>query len=206
MKLRLLNAGHQALGYLGYLLGHRTTDEACRDDDLVALVLGYMEHEATPTLAPVSGIDLLDYRRSLLERFGNASVGDTLARLCAESSDRIATFLLPVVRDLLDRGGSVDRAALVVAAWARYAEGVDEVGDPIEVVDRCVNQVRAAARAARSEPVAFLELALFDGLRDDPRFVAAFTRALRSLQDHGARATLRSLRSPARSDEGTIGF
>ena len=54
-----------------------------------------------------------------------------MARLCAESSDRIPKWLVPVIRINLEKGGEIDRSALVVAAWARYAEGVDEQGRPI---------------------------------------------------------------------------
>jgi mannitol 2-dehydrogenase len=191
MKLRLLNAGHQALGYLGYLAGYRTTDEACSDASFRAFVLGYMEHEATPTLLPVPGVDLEDYRRSLVERFANPAVRDTLARLCAESSDRISTFLLPVVREQLARGGPVDRSALVVAAWARYAEGVDEQGEPIVVVDRLLEPVRAAAARSREDPAAFLaELDMFGDLAGSAVFVAAFTRWLQVLRERGARAAV----------------
>ena len=34
--------------------------------------------EVTPLLDPVPGIDLDEYRRTLLERFGNAAIGDQL--------------------------------------------------------------------------------------------------------------------------------
>ncbi len=34
MKLRLLNAGHQALCYFGYLLGYRYVHDAASDDDI----------------------------------------------------------------------------------------------------------------------------------------------------------------------------
>jgi mannitol 2-dehydrogenase len=191
MKLRLLNAGHQAMGYLGYLAGYRTTNEACADASLRAVLLDYMKHEATPTLLPVPGVDLADYRRTLLQRFANPAVRDTLARLCADSSDRIATFLLPVVREQLRRGGPVERCALVVAAWARYAEGVDEHGAPIVVVDRLLEPVRAAAARSRTEPAAFLELTdVFGDLRESPVFVEAFTRWLELLRQRGARAVL----------------
>ena len=193
MKLRLLNAGHQALGYLGYLAGHRTTDEALGDQVMAAFVLQYMEREATPTLLPVPGVDLDVYRRTLLERFGNPAVRDALARLCAESSDRIATFLLPVVREQRARGGDVSRSALVCAAWARYAEGVDEQGVPILVVDRLLEPVRAAAARQRDDPRAFLGLPLFEDLAGDEVFAALFEQHLRSLHARGARATVDDL-------------
>ena len=89
MKLRLLNASHQAIAYLGYLAGYRYAHEVCSDPVFVDLVLGYMEHEGSPTLPEVPGVDLDAYRRQLVERFANPEVRDTLARLAAESSDRI---------------------------------------------------------------------------------------------------------------------
>ena len=196
MKLRLLNAGHQAIGYLGYLAGHRYTDEVCHDDDFAGFLLGYLTHEATPTLPPVPGIDLEGYSRDLLERFGNLAIRDTLARLCALSSDRIPGFLLPVVRDQLAAGGSIERSALVCAAWAHYAAGHDDSGEPITVVDRRLEAVASAAAAAQREPAAFLrDTGVFADLAEDPRFVAAFTAQLRSLQANGSRGAVRRLRA-----------
>lgn len=194
MKLRLLNASHQALCYLGYLTGYRYAHEVCADEVFVRFLLDYMEREATPTLQPVPGIDLEDYRRTLVERFANPAVRDTLARLCAESSDRIPKWLLPVVRENLVAGGEVHRAAAVVAAWARYAEGVDEQGEPIEIVDRLADRLRAAAARQGEDPLAFLrDRELFGDLVDAPRFTEAYLAALESLHRDGARATVERL-------------
>src|SRR3978361_1639117 len=134
MKLRLLNASHQSLCYFAYLAGYRLVHEAAQDPVIAEFLRRYMDSEATPTLHPVPGIDLVEYKRTLLERFANAYVRDTVARLCAESSDRIPKWLLPVVHDNLRSGGPVRLAAATVASWARYAEGVDEDGEPIKVV------------------------------------------------------------------------
>ncbi|GAA5030148.1 mannitol dehydrogenase family protein [Terrabacter aeriphilus] len=193
MKLRLLNASHQALCYLGYLAGYRYAHEVCQDPLFVDFLLGYMEHEGSPTLPEVPGVDLDAYRHELIARFANPEVRDTLARLCAESSDRIPKWLVPVIVRNLETGGDVERSALVVASWARYAEGVDEQGEPIEVVDRIKDRVMAAAARQRQDPLAFLrDRDLFGGLADDPRFTAAYSEALAALHDQGARATLQS--------------
>jgi mannitol 2-dehydrogenase len=193
MKLRLLNASHQALCYLGYLAGYRYAHEVCQDKLFVDFLLGYMDEEATPTLPPVPGVDLDRYKHQLIERFANPEVRDTLARLCAESSDRIPKWLLPVVREQLAAGRGIDRAALVVAAWARYAEGVDEHGEPIEVVDRLKDRVMAAAARSKQDPLAFIrDRDLFGDLAEDLRFAAAYTSALKSLHTVGARASVQS--------------
>jgi mannitol 2-dehydrogenase len=194
MKLRLLNASHQALCYLGHLAGYRYAHEVCRDPLFADFLLAYMEREGGPTLQPVPGVDVDAYRHQLVERFANPEIRDTLARLCAESSDRIPKWLLPVVRDNLAAGGEVARSALVVAAWARYAEGVDERGEPIDVVDRLRERVMAAAARQHDDPLAFLrDRDLFGDLVDDERFTTAYTAALASLHRDGARTTLEAL-------------
>ncbi|TIC82969.1 mannitol dehydrogenase family protein [Nocardioides sp. GY 10127] len=191
MKLRLLNASHQALTYVGYLAGYRYAHEVCSDPLFVDFLLRYMTNEGTPTLAEVPGVDLGAYRLKLVERFANPEVRDTLARLCAESSDRIPKWLVPVIKERLAADGAVDEAALVVASWARYAEGVDEAGEPIDVVDRRKDAVMARAAQQGEDELAFLrDPALFGDLVDDERFTQPYLRALRSLHEHGARATL----------------
>jgi mannitol 2-dehydrogenase len=103
-----------------------------------------------------------------------------------------------VVRDQLETGGPIDRAATVVAGWARYAEGVDDDGRPFDVVDARAEQLTARARRQREEPLAFLaDRELFGDLADDERFAAAFRAALTALHDHGALRTVRSLAGDA---------
>jgi mannitol 2-dehydrogenase len=191
MKLRLLNASHQGLCYLGYLSGYRYAHEVCQDPLFADFLLAYMDREATPTLEPVPGVDLDTYKHQLIERFANPEVKDTLARLCAESSDRIPKWLVPVVRRNLEIGGEVRLSALVVASWARYAEGVDESGEAIEVVDRRKDAVTERAARQKEDPLAFLEdRDLFHDLHDQPRFTEHYVAALESLHARGARATL----------------
>ncbi|MGZ8180184.1 mannitol dehydrogenase family protein [Williamsia sp. SKLECPSW1] len=194
MKLRLLNAGHQTLCYAGYLLGHRAVADATRDPLVAGLLRAYMQTEGRPSLPPVPGVDLDEYIDTLVERFSNDAIGDTVARLCAESSDRIPQWMVPVVRDRLAAGGSVDISAAVIATWTRYAEGVDESGDPIDVVDRRADELTPLARASRDDPRAFVGVRdLFGDLVDAPRFMEPYTRTLTSLRENGTRATLEEL-------------
>jgi mannitol 2-dehydrogenase len=193
MKLRLLNGSHQALGYLGSLAGITFMHDAAQDPLYRAFLLRYMDAEATPTLGPVPGIDLEQYKAELIGRFANPYVRDTLARLCAESSDRIPKFVLPVIRDALAAGGEFRCSATVVASWARYAEGVDDAGEPIEVVDPRREDLMARARRQREEPLAFIaDRELFGDLVDDERFTSVYRAALASLHERGARETVQA--------------
>ncbi|HEX5303914.1 MAG TPA: mannitol dehydrogenase family protein [Streptosporangiaceae bacterium] len=195
MKLRLLNASHQALCYPGYLVGYRLVHEVMTDPLFAGFLLDYMLGEAIPTLRPVPGIDLADYAHQLIERFSNPEVGDTVARLCANASDLIPKFLLPVVREQLAAGGPFTRAAAVVACWARYCEGADESGESVEMDDALAPQLRATALRQGDEPLAFLSdsRSVFGELADDPRFTRVYVGVLGSLRSRGVRTTLADL-------------
>ena len=194
MKLRLLNASHQGLCYFGRLCGYELVHEAAQDPLFHRFLRGYMDDEATPTLDPVPGVDLDEYKDTLLERFSNPEIRDTIARLCAESSDRIPKWLLPVVRVQLARDGPIAHSAAIIASWARYAEGVDEQGAPIAIIDRQRDRVMALAARQREEPLAFIaDRQLFGDLIQHERFVSAYRSTLHSLHERGARATLQAL-------------
>ena len=166
MKLRLLNGSHQALAYFGELLGYEYAHDAAVDDDLRPFVRGYMDDEATPTLPPVPGVDLDEYKDTLLERFANPALRDTVARLGFDAPNRIAQFVLPVVRARLAADEGIERCVAIVAAWARCAADADDRGDP--------------------------ETVLGD-LLDDERFAHPYRETLAALEDEDARAVLRRL-------------
>jgi mannitol 2-dehydrogenase len=168
--------------------------DAARDPLFVEFLRSYFDSEAVPTLRPVPGIDLRVYTRGLIERFANPGVRDTVARLCAYSSDRIPKWLLPVIRDNLRTGGPIRLASATVASWARYAEAVGDCGEAIDVVDNLAGSLVPLARSQRRYPTAFTDNAeLFGDLAQAPRFVEAYRWALDSLHDRGARATLAAL-------------
>ncbi|MGC4935452.1 mannitol dehydrogenase family protein [Gordonia sp. DT30] len=194
MKLRLLNSGHQTLCYFAYLLGYRYVHDAAEDPDIRNLLRRYMTEEGKPTLEPLPGVDVDGYIDTLLERFANPAIADTVARLCQDSSNRIPKWLVPVIGDRLTQHGGVDFAAAVVASWTRYDEGVDEQGDPIDVDDPLADRLVGLARRSRTEPFAFLsEESLFGDLATREEFTTPYLWALETLRTKGARDTLREL-------------
>lgn len=196
MKLRLLNSSHQGLCYFGHLAGYEYVHDATQDPDIAAFLLRYMNEEATPTLDPVEGVDLAAYKAELIARFRNPEVRDTVPRLCAESSDRIPKWLLPVVHDQLAADRPVPMSAAIVASWARYAEAVDEQGNPIDVVDPLRDELVPIAQGQDHDPLAFVKnRALFGELADDPRFTEPYLDVLRRLHTEGSKATVAWLAS-----------
>lgn len=194
MKLRLLNAGHQVVGFAGSLLGHTYVHEAMTDPTVVGFLKQWWDCEAVPSIPPVAGIDVPGYLRTLVERFSNPEVADTLQRLCTDVCARIPTWVVPVVRERLARHQDVRRAAALVACWARYAQGTDDTGRRLVLQDVRAAERAEAAAAERHEPLAFLRARdLFGDLADDPRFTGPYAWALDELSTRGTRAMLAGL-------------
>jgi len=191
MKLRLLNASHQAIAYLGAPLGYVLVDEALRDERLRTYLERYMADEAAPTLGELPGIDLEAYTATLIERFGNPRMRDTLVRLATDGSNRMPTFTLPAIRANLEAGRPVRLGAAMVAAWAEYwaAIGRGELLAP-QVPDD-VHAAELTAAALDPRPAAFVELdVLFGDLGADQTFLAEYLAQRASLVEHGVHATL----------------
>ncbi|WP_019585288.1 mannitol dehydrogenase family protein [Deinococcus apachensis] len=192
MKLRLLNASHQAIGHLGLLAGYTYAHEVCQNPAFVDFLLGYMAQEATPTLRPVPGIDLAAYGKELIARFANPAIGDTLARLVVEGSERIPKFLLPVIREQLASGGEIARSALVVAGWSVYIAAAHEGHFPTLVDPRAEQLTDAVLREAR-QPGAFLELQdIFGDLGQNARFRSAYLEARDRLRREGVTGAIQA--------------
>lgn len=191
MKPRLLYASHQGLCYFAHLMGYRLVRDAAVHPLNAAFLRAYMDEEGSPTLKPVPDIDLDAYKSELIARFSNPSVRDTVPRLCNEFCDRIPKWLVPVIVDQLAAGRSMALSAAIVANWVRYAEGTDELGQPIDVADRLKYPVMQNAAGFAADRNSFLQdCDRFGDLVDEPTFARAYDRALELLHTVGARATL----------------
>ena len=194
MKLRLLNSGHQGLAYMGILAGYTYAHEAMADADIATYLRRYMDEEGSPNLGELPGVDVEEYKDTLIERFANPEIRDTLARLAAESSDRIPKWLVPVINDNLRTGDPVEVSAAICASWARYDEAVDEQGAPLQVVDRFADELKAVAGTQDQDPLAFVRQERFFGsLASQERFTEPYLAALASLHSRGAKETVRRL-------------
>lgn len=193
MKLRILNGGHAAIAYAGALLGHHFVHDAMRDSLIRAFVERLERQEIIPTVPPIFGVDFHAYLASVLERFANPRIGDTIPRLCLDGSNRQPKFILPTIVDRLSAGLTIDGLALEVALWCRYCAGKRDDGSPITVDDENAVRLRQAACQANDDPAAFLAMTdIFVPVGGNEAFAAAFSRALRALRRDGTAATLQT--------------
>ncbi len=191
MKMRLLNASHQAMAYLGYLCGYRYVDDLMSDAQFRVFIARLMDEEVTQHLAPVPGVDLAAYKRTLIERFSNPKVRDQVLRLCFDASSRMPKFLLPTLAQALATGQPAALLTLSVAGWFRFLSGVDETGQPIPLEDQMADDLRQRAVQGKTDPRPLLDVrSLFGDLKENRRFVATLEEMLGTLYQKGAQATL----------------
>jgi len=191
MKLRLLNASHSAMGYLGYLGGYQYIHEIMADNLFREYIRRLMDQEVTPLLAPVPGIDLADYKATLLTRFANPTIKDQVTRICLDGSSKVPKFLLPSLSEALASGGPTTLLTLALAGWFRYLRGEDEQGRPYTIDDPRAAELQALARQGKADPGLLLGLTdLFGDLGQSPTLVAELRRFGEQLDAVGARATL----------------
>lgn len=182
LKLRFLNASHQAIAYLGYLAGYEFAHDAIRDESIREDVKEYMLDEAIKTLEPVPGIDVCEYSNELLERFGNEAIGDTLERLATDGSDRISKFVVPVQRDLLAQKHPSPQTSRIVAAWALVNELVRKGEMPPLAPDRQSAEIQRLFEEANGVPELMVRSEpIFGNLSESEEFANRVAQQYREL-------------------------
>lgn len=192
MKIKLLNGSHLALTYLGFLKGYRFVHETMNDPLFVRYMRAYMDLDVTPQLSSVPGIDLTEYKNTLVERFSNQAIADQLERVCSDGSSKFPKFTVPTINRLIADGRETKRAALVVAAWALYLKGVDEHGETYSIPDprAAFCQALVADDALITQRLLGVEEIFGTAISRSPEFVAAFEWCCNSLREVGVTRTL----------------
>ena len=132
-KLRLLNASHSMLAYLGLTAGRETISDAVAVHDFRAACRRMMLEEALPSISLPAELDGERYCEDVLRRFANPALGHTTAKVGSDGSQKIGLRLLPTIRATLDAGREPRWAALAVAAWMRHVATTAEqdLNDPL---------------------------------------------------------------------------
>ena len=170
MKLRLLNASHLAIAGLGALLDYETVLETIGDPYIRRYMARLMVAETAPTLKSVPGIDLAAYQRTLIERFANPAIRDTVQRI---NADAPINLLLDPLHDRLSIEAPIDLLALGLAAWCQRVKR--EAALPAEGRPMGKAEALLQDRARSSDgPISFLSVEeIFGEIGGDQRLVRA---------------------------------
>ena len=191
MKLSLLNGSHFVMAYLGFMAGFTTVPQLMADPEFRTLVQRMMDDEVAPLLPPVPGIDLADYKATLLHRFENPAIKDQITRLCLNGSGKFPQYLLPSLQRALRAGRPHTLLTLALAGWLRYLTGTDEQGESYSIDDPRAAELQVLAKQGGTDPRPLLALTdLFGGLVQSEPFTHSLAACLAQLYADGARAVV----------------
>ena len=193
MKMRLLNASHLAMGYLGALVGYTYVHEVMQDPLFTKFIEAFME-EVTPVVPIIPGVSLVEYKKVLMERFSNPTIMDQVTRICSEGSAKMPKWVLPSIVELEEQDGSVELLSFVVATWIHYLKrGVDEQGKKLDIVDARAGELTGVAKTIGTDPRPILAVQSIFGqtLPANTSFVGKVERALQRLNIQSAADTMR---------------
>jgi fructuronate reductase len=175
-KLRLLNAAHSTLAYVGLQLGHTYVHEAIADPDLHAFVVAQLRKEAVPSLVQAEGLDPEAYIAAILDRFANAELHHRLDQIAMDGSQKLSQRWLATVEERLALGKGSPLHLTSLAAWVTYTADAPAIAsDPLQelyaviwaeagrdsrqVVARFADELKLFGPALCASPVALAALA-----------------------------------------------
>jgi fructuronate reductase len=196
LKLRTLNGVHSAIAYLGAVAGRDTVADALRMPGMGDAMRHFIADDVAHSLQPPAGVSVLAYGESVLERFADPGIAHRTVQVAKDGSQKLPQRVLHTIADRRACGAVPRWAALVVAAWMRYAQGVADDGSELPLDDPLADEIRTRLSAAPPTAAGAVDALL--GLRavfppelaGDDVFRALLVDWLGSLEKHGVEATL----------------
>lgn len=197
-KIRLLNGTHMALGMIGRLAGYTYAHEAISDPKIRTFIDGFMD-EMIETLPPVPGVDLKQYRASVIDRLSSPFMKDELQRLARNGVDKVDSRFLQAMRDYVAKAPHASGAepaakkmpehlSFAVATWVHYLK----MSSTMEILDDKAMQKRYGEEARKGRnSFAFVAMhpdIFGHDLASSSAFSATFERHLNAID--GARENI----------------
>jgi fructuronate reductase len=198
-KLRLLNAAHSTLAYLGSLLGIETVFQAMQNPLLPGFIEQMMLKEIAPTVDSLPGLKINDYAAAILQRFKNPAIKHYLSQIALDGSLKIPIRILETVKANLAAGRSVRRLCLAIAGWMHFVRTKalqgQKINDPL--ADRLLEIGANCTLDAGNDVGRFMALQEVFGreLPNHSDFIKALTDAYKTLGDGSAAAITHALHS-----------
>jgi mannitol 2-dehydrogenase/sorbose reductase len=191
IKGRMLNASHVMMSYPALVIGLKFVYEAARDELINKFILTFMNSDSIPLITPPSDISLPDYQKSILERFSNLALPDTLARVASDGSNKIPVFHRVTTETLIAKNSDTRRVALNIAAYRKYLTGKNEKGESFTPIEPKLTP-NDLSLLKSNDPLDAFKAAPFASwqLEKSPKVVADYLSAVKIIDEKGMRAAI----------------
>ncbi len=195
MKLSLLNASHTLLSYPAFLSGYRKVDDAMHDDRIARFVRTFMDKDITPYVPAPGQTDLELYKQTLVQRFGNRTVSDQVARLCFDGISKFPVYVMPNLIKMIADKADMTRVAYLIAAYRHYLKyKTDDKGQSFEIAEPWLTAADEQL-ISNDNPTDFLALSAFQStdLKKADSFVQMYLAMVEAIRQQGAMPVLESI-------------
>lgn len=119
IKLKILNASHSAIAYIGHLLGYVYVHEAINDNTCFNFISNFLDKEVIPTLPHKNDFDLISYKNRVLKRFKNSFIEDKLLRIAMDGSLKLPIRIIETFNNNKEKTEYIN---LIITAWLIFIE------------------------------------------------------------------------------------
>ena len=119
IKLKILNASHSALAYLGLLLGYKYVHEVINDKLCYSFINNYLDREVIPTIHNRDNFDLIQYKKDVLKRFRNYFLNHKLEQIGMDGSLKIPIRIIDTFKNS-NQNSDYMYTFIIVACWILF--------------------------------------------------------------------------------------
>ena len=194
MKIRMLNGSHAAISSVSALLNINYVHEALENQTVKTFLDSIINKEVIPVLKDiVTDINLDEYYNTVLTRFANPYIKDTITRICFDNSNKQPKFIIDSIKDGIKNSVNVDGLILACALWCRYSIGSDENGKVLDINDGRKELLQDLALQAKENPIVFIQLEeIYGNLSQNEYFANTFSKFLNSIWENGVENTVKN--------------
>jgi D-arabinitol 4-dehydrogenase len=182
-KIRILNGSHSCIAWAGAIRGFHTIHEALTDEAIGRMARAYVTQDVIPCLSH-SPVDLARYRDTVLNRFGNPHIKDTIERVAADGFAKLPGFIVPTIAERLADQQPFASAAVLPALFLVFLQYRAAGKIPFTYRDQAMDEAAVDAILGASDVVhAFCASPILWGaLAGNQRLEAGIRHAYLSIQ------------------------
>lgn len=195
LKLRLLNAAHSTLAYLGSLAGYEYVHQAIDAPWFLSLI-EKVWNEAETTLDSIESFEITSYRSDLISRFKNKALQHRTEQIAIDGSQKICQRILNSIKERRNNRLRSPILTLSVAGWIRWLFGSDESGKNYKIIDPLAEKLKEIVETNENDfPTLVRTMITFEPVfgtefASDSIFEIDLCNALSELTENGVATTV----------------
>ncbi len=130
MKLRLFNAVHSALAYIGELQGIDFVAQVINNPKYLQFVSDIQMQAAASFTVP-AGESASDYSAAIRKRIANPTLGHRSQQIAMDGSQKLPHRVFKTINELIEKDLPFNYLAQLLAIWVDYLAKSDRVNDPL---------------------------------------------------------------------------